>query len=474
MLRKIVATLYPPRFAPDIERGFQSGYYVRVRSTLRLVSGLLAAAIAGYALLGTREKLSFVGAFNIPQLLLCLLLFVLTWFPEFGRFWQRVMVGAGWLSATLMFNALAMDLAPSGLGTVQHLQFTLQVCVFMVTVAAFRLTFLPTLALQLGVVLTGTASYTIYLVKAAERGQSLLVFFEPVLLVLLGVLLSSLVQEKLARGAFEVNRRLAGLQVQERAKRVETENMLRVLNGAIGGIVHDLGNPLTAVQTGAELTNQVLGDDQTSMDMLRDLNGTVLRGARMLSFLRVSLIEQSRAIEGKPVPIEPKPVSIRSIVDAGASFQQARFTKHTLSIESEDAQICADEMKMVTVLMNLIGNALKYSDDGVGVTWQRQENMLQIAVMDVGKYGRGITQEQATHLFMPFGRLAAHAEIEGTGLGLLSVRKIVEAHGGEVWIEGFEDGTPSSPRFCTHPDECSSLLTEPYLTAFVITCPLAL
>lgn len=224
------------------------------------------------------------------------------------------------------------------------------------------------------------------------------------------------------------------------------------------------------------------------------------------NYLRLSLIEQTRVLEGKPTPVDLRPITLCALVESGARFQKP----HTISgrevqVEREDARIYADEMKMVTVFMNLIGNALKYSDGTVRVAWRQgtesegseaqdesgaiagTENsakigteigtkILQIAVLDEGTQGKGITQEQASKLFRAFGRLETHAAIEGTGLGLLSVQKIVEAHGGEVFIEGYLDGTPASSLFSTAKQIYPSMLESfegAYRTAFVLTCPLA-
>lgn len=79
--------------------------------------------------------------------------------------------------------------------------------------------------------------------------------------------------------------------------------------------------------------------------------------------------EQSRVLKGKPVPVELKPVLVRVVVEAGANFQKPRFSQdHTLSVEGEDFLVHADGMKMVTVLMNLNGNALKHFEGEVRVT----------------------------------------------------------------------------------------------------------
>ena len=98
---------------------------------------------------------------------------------------------------------------------------------------------------------------------------------------------------------------------------------------------------------------------------------------------------------------------------------------------------------------------------------------LLIATLDQGTAGKGISEPQARQLFVAFGRLEAHVQVEGTGLGLLSVRKIVEAHGGEVFIEGYVTGIPTSARFTTAQVGYPSLLAQGFCTAFVVACPLS-
>jgi signal transduction histidine kinase len=176
-------------------------------------------------------------------------------------------------------------------------------------------------------------------------------------------------------------------------------------------------------------------------------------------------------------------------MEAGARYQKPKFTSgRQVSLIGDDVKICVDEMKLITVFMNLIGNALKYSDGGVRVAWHIEGQMLLAAVSDQGSGGKGLSRAQAEQLFVPFGRLDAHAQIEGTGLGLLSVQKIVEAHGGEIYIEGYTDGTSSSESFSTSRGTKTALavesstqknsfpahrsaLTDGFRTAFVVACP---
>ena len=469
-----------PRFSSHDEPQFQTSYYFRVRPTLRFVSLSLAATLSLYLILGLWQPAPFISLFSTPYLAFCVGVFALSYWPSFERHWQSITVALGWLAAAAMLFWLGRTLsaAPPGMdgrtfSIVSHLFFVVQTSVLMVGLATLRLTFRPALLLQCGVVAAGLGIALWVLPPDGNAVNTCARFLEPVFLVLLAVLLAAWVQEQLARRSFEANRQLAVLQSLEHEKRVESEKTLHILNSAIGGIVHDLGNPLTSVQSGAELVDRLLRDEQQDLETLLEVNDMVQRGAKMLNFLRLSLIEQSRVLEGKPVPVELRPVSIRAIVEAGVSFQKARFAYgHSLSLEEGDCPICADEMKMVTVLMNLIGNALKYSDGQVRVVWHPHGELLYIAVLDEGTQKRGLSEEQASRLFVPFGRLETHADIEGTGLGLLSVQKIIEAHGGQVWIEGFEDGTPDSSRFSTRPQNDLSMLSSPSRTAFVLTCPL--
>lgn len=194
----------------------------------------------------------------------------------------------------------------------------------------------------------------------------------------------------------------------------------------------------------------------------------------MLDYLRLSLLEQTRVLAGKAIPLELGAASLRQIIEAGVHFQKPKFsTARHISAPSDDILLTVDSMKLITVFMNLIGNALKYSDGEIKITWQHHEDSLLIAVLDQGHASRGISKLQASHLFAAFSRLAAHAEIEGTGLGLLSSRKIVEAHGGEAFVEGYADGTPLSQQFTTSTSMYPSQLSGEFSTAFVVALPLS-
>lgn len=276
--------------------------------------------------------------------------------------------------------------------------------------------------------------------------------------------------ELYARQTFVANYLLARERDEQRRKREQTESMLTILSQAIGIIVHDLGTPLTSVQLGADTLELSIEKGRDDHETLHRITGYIKSGSQMLNFLRLSLMEQLRVLEGKPVPITREPTSLRENIEAGIRYQKPRFSSgRQITIADGDIEINLDKMRMITVWMNLIGNALKYSDGEVKITWRQTPDNILIAVADKGVGGVGITQVQASQLFVAFGRLETHKSIEGTGFGLLSAQKIVEAHGGQLWIEGYQDGTPDSPLFSGAQEP--TMLIDDLRTAFVASLP---
>jgi signal transduction histidine kinase len=102
--------------------------------------------------------------------------------------------------------------------------------------------------------------------------------------------------------------------------------------------------------------------------------------------------------------------------------------------------VLSNEAEMIQLLQNLIGNALKYRRADVvpdiRISSSRHDGLWEITVED---NGIGIRPEYAETVFLPFRRLHGR-EIPGTGIGLALCRRIVERHGGRIWVESARDG----------------------------------
>jgi signal transduction histidine kinase len=107
--------------------------------------------------------------------------------------------------------------------------------------------------------------------------------------------------------------------------------------------------------------------------------------------------------------------------------------------------LVADADRMKQVLTNLLSNAVKYSPEGGAVTVQVRERGTTHVVIEVADQGLGIPPDQVGRLFQKFERVRTddHMRISGTGLGLYICRKIVEGHGGQIWVES-ESGRGST------------------------------
>ena len=465
-------------FPAELEAGFQDDYYRKLLPGLRggmLVFVLvhLLLAVYYYATHGF-----FNGAF-LPEAGVGTAVLLLTFWPGFRACWQPVLFALfGGLITYLLITAQAppQTATPNPSADSNRLQGLMRpgipviVYGFVLTRVQFRW-FVPgaMLVLLLGIILSLTAT-TLPLSQIVTA--AILTIASPTA----ALIYTSYVQEQTSRREFFAQYLLAQERNIERRMREQSEAQLKVLGQAIGGIVHDLGNPLATVHMGTATMQTIFAAPQPDLGAAREFSDMIYAGAEMLNYLRLSLMEQTRVLENKPIPVDLQAASVKTIVERGARFQNPRFvSRRTVTIPTETAEICADPMKLTTVFMNLIGNALKYSDGNeVRVVWQPCDKLLLIAILDQGTGGQGITEAQARQLFVPFGRLDTHAAVEGTGLGLLSVRKIVEAHGGEVFIEGTVDGTPNAPAFTTASHaKYPFLLTDPFRTAFVVTCPAA-
>ncbi|BCM90219.1 phytochrome-like protein cph1 [Abditibacteriota bacterium] len=466
------------RFADDLEKLFRDDYF---NHSLTLCRAALAASFAIFMAFGFLDPYAVPSATHAIWFIryglvspVCLGALVLSFFPVFRRIMQLALslvvfvTGFGIIGMTTIAR-------PGELGYLFYPMGLLLTPMIGYSFLRLRFWYATIPSVVHMVVYTCSAIFYQHILTAP---QGLPIFINNEFFIL-GANIAGMATcyslELYARRSFVSNYLLDQERVGERRKRERTEDMLQILSQAIGGVIHDLGNPLTVVQSGAQTLEFLMDNGDSTSDNFKQCLGFITSGAQMLDYLRLSLMEQTRVLDNKPIPLQRAVTSIRHVVEAGARYQKPRFSNgHKISLDGEDIEISIDEKMMITVLMNLIGNALKYSDGEVRIAWRRTPDHLLIAVLDQGFGGKGISQSQAEQLFVAFGRLDSHATVEGTGLGLLSVRKIVEAHGGEVFIEAQSDDTSENRfRFSSAQGTYSSMLSAEFRTAFVIVCPLS-
>jgi signal transduction histidine kinase/DNA-binding response OmpR family regulator len=236
----------------------------------------------------------------------------------------------------------------------------------------------------------------------------------------------ALAQELATRAALAVEN--ASLFAQAQAATRARDEMLAV-------VAHDLRNPLSTISLGAELLLDTTADDAEHAFHRRHL-GTVKRSAERMNRLIQDLLDVSRITGGK-MALSPREEDVSLLLSEAAAMlrplaESAGITFGTRGI-AELPRARVDAARIMQVISNLVGNAIKFTPEGGTVTLAAacEGDDLRISVIDTGS---GISPEALPHVFGRFWQ-AHEADRRGLGLGLTIARGIVEAHGGRIWVE---------------------------------------
>lgn len=226
------------------------------------------------------------------------------------------------------------------------------------------------------------------------------------------------------------------LEIQRQAERIA--ELGKQKDELLGMVAHDLRTPLTGLLGFAEIALQGLERDVEPARVKEDLE--VIRATAVeMNDLLTDLLDVSKIEAGK-VTITPQLTDVYELIED--SCRRYRLWAETKKIRfqarlSQDIPNCKiDARRIQQVLNNLVSNACKFSSEGDTITLSvaRIEGGLEFAVTDTGQ---GISQEDMTKLFTRFeqGSSRATKGERGTGLGLAIAKKIVELHGGQIWVE---------------------------------------
>jgi PAS domain S-box-containing protein len=203
----------------------------------------------------------------------------------------------------------------------------------------------------------------------------------------------------------------------------------------IGLVSHEMRTPLTVI-IGA-LHTILTEEARLSADERGQLLQDAVWEAESLSHLLSNLLELSRA-QSERLLLHRESISIEDLVQdvADRMKQQSASHKFIIDVRSKLPGVYADPVRLEHILRNLLENAIKYSPKGsqITVSVKPEKENLVIAVKDQGV---GISLHDQDKLFRPFERLGFSQAntVKGIGLGLLVCKRLVEAHGGRVWVE---------------------------------------
>ncbi len=217
-----------------------------------------------------------------------------------------------------------------------------------------------------------------------------------------------------------------------REKIEELERLTRLQSEFIGNVSHEVRNPIFAISGYLEaLGSPTLGDAQRKRYAEKGLINL-----QRLSNLFDDLIEIAR-LEYREDLIKRKVFDLRELVDEVVDMLRPKAAKKglTLEIDNPEIHVRADRARIRQVLVNLIDNAIAYTDDGsVRCRIRRRLDKVRIEVVDTG---RGIDEQHLERIFERFYRVDPDRSREsgGTGLGLSIVKQILHAHGEQIHVE---------------------------------------
>ncbi|MEO5337171.1 MAG: CHASE domain-containing protein [Magnetospirillum sp. WYHS-4] len=283
-------------------------------------------------------------------------------------------------------------------------------------------------------------------VTAAEASQPLVVAMGGVLIdLLLFVIIASIARQQQRAEALALRMtaelRHSREELADKAEALARSNVdLRQFAYVAS---HDLQTPLRTVTNYLQLLDKRYKDKLD--DNAHEYIGFAVEGAKRMSALIRDLLEYS-CIDGKGGDMNP--VCLDDVTRQALDNLQTDIQEVGARVEAAPLPlVVGDDIQLVRLIQNLVGNALKYRHPDrspvVRLDSRREGNKWVISIAD---NGIGIAPEYFERIFLIFQRLHTADEYEGTGIGLAVCRRIVERHGGRIWVDSLA-GEGSTFRF---------------------------
>jgi signal transduction histidine kinase len=209
----------------------------------------------------------------------------------------------------------------------------------------------------------------------------------------------------------------------------------------LANISHDLRTPLTAIITHAEiLRDGLLGD---LSDRQRDSITGIINGGRQLLQMVGEILTYARGAANQ-LMLTYSDFAIASVVEQITTLSEPLVVKKRLALTVDIAEdvptLHADREQVTHILSNLVGNAISFTPAG-GRVWITvravDDGGTPAVVVEVGDTGIGIAPDYHELVFREFAQVdsSPSRRHHGTGLGLTIARRLVELHGGRIWLE---------------------------------------
>ena len=247
------------------------------------------------------------------------------------------------------------------------------------------------------------------------------------------ILAAAVEREQAEREVHNLNERLEE-KVRQRTAQLEAAN--RDLDAFTQMVSHDLRNRLSPILGSSELLLDSYGEELDEIG--QRFLGHMASASRRMNRLVIDLLKFSKARDGG---IHRERVDLSVLARGTAEELEATQPEREVELIIEEGLVVeGDDGLLRVVLENILGNAWKFTENQPGAkiefgVVQRGETLTYY----VRDNGVGFDPECSEELFEPFGRHHRECDFKGTGIGLATVRRIIERHGGRIWAEGAVD-----------------------------------
>ncbi|HVO43671.1 MAG TPA: response regulator [Aggregatilineales bacterium] len=224
---------------------------------------------------------------------------------------------------------------------------------------------------------------------------------------------------------------------------LQLKNLTRLKDQFLQIASHDLKNPLANVLTSAHLILQLYPTGATVTDELNNTVKLIVRQGKSMQRI-ISDFLDFRAIQDGQMRLDLQLICLNPmayyVLEDNADYARSKGIEIQLALDDELPECMADEARLVQVMQNLVGNAIKFCREGAAIRLHTFAEADRV-VLEVCDSGPGLTEADLTKVFTKYARLsnAPTGGEKSSGLGLAICKQIVEAQGGTIGVRNNPD-----------------------------------